>query len=253
MSVNDPARRRRPARRGARGSAAVELVLIAPFLLVLMAVIVDLRSLAAYRTDVARQQYAVVELIAGGNRWTEAAVNNVVQAAMDRMGEFSAGTLRVVAVARGEGLRSDGVDCAVDTTSWCEPMVVKEVRPDPDDDPTQPRAWQGGGDCAGLDSEMPAEGAMFGANDPLLPNEGVDGSAPSTWASRRLQEDEWWVVVEICSHFGGGTSDPGLMGGVLVNIGLDVFNASTTLRHRVAWGAITALEDDVEGCVWCAP
>ena len=47
-----------------RGSAAVELVAILPFILVLTAAIWDIRAFTAYRTDVAREIYAVAQVIA---------------------------------------------------------------------------------------------------------------------------------------------------------------------------------------------
>ena len=257
------------------GSAAVELVAIAPFVVLLMAALWDLRAFTAFRTDIAREQYAVAELIAGGEDWaSEQAVGSAVRAAMDRLARRSAGTMRVSVVTRlrdrvgppaVEATNSAGRDCDTawdhdsdaatpDQLPWCEPMLLNEIRPNPDPAPSAAiPTWNGGGDCAAVSSQLPTnEGDSFGASDPVLPQEGteVGGTIPpaSSWVSRTLAPGEWWVVVEICAHFGGGT-ETGFSGGALVNLGLRTLGMPTTLRRRVAWGALEPLTD----CGWCVP
>ena len=257
------------------GAAAVELIAIAPFVVLLMAALWDLRAFTAFRTDIAREQYAVAELIAGGDDWAnEQAVGSAVRAAMNRLARRSAGTMRVVVVTRlrdqtgppvVEATNSAGRDCDTawdhdsdpatdDQLPWCEPMLLNEIRPNPDPDATSTiPTWNGGGDCAGLPSQLPAnEGDSFGASDPVLPQEGtaIGGTTPpaSAWVSRTLTPTEWWVVVEICAHFGRG-SETGFSGGALVNLGLRTLGMPTTMRRRVAWGALEALDD----CAWCVP
>ncbi len=257
------------------GSASVELVAVTPFIILLMTLFWDIRGFTAFRTDIAREQYAVAELIAFGTEWAdEQTVGSVVRAAMDRLSLSSAGTMRVVVVTRlrdaagppvVEAVNSAGRDCDTawdhdsdsatdDQLPWCEPMVLNEIRPNPDPDSTATiPAWNGGGDCAALTSELPREGAAFGANAPVLPQEGTPvggGTTPATseWISRTLQPTEWWVVVEICAHYGQGT-EPGFTGGALVNLGRRTFGVPTTMRRRVAWGALEPLDD----CQWCVP
>lgn len=257
-----------------QGGAALELVAITPFVVLLMAAMLDIRGFTAFRTDIAREQYAVAELIAGGHDWaTEQVVGTVVRTAMNRLGQVSAGTMRVLVVTRlrdaagppvVEATNSAGRDCDTpwdhdsdtatpDQLPWCEPMVLNEIRPNPDPDATAavPR-WNGGGDCAPIASTLPAEGAAFGASAPVLPQEGtaVKGATPppaSEWLSRNLQPAEWWVVVDICAHYGGGGHST--WSGSLVNLGLGMLGMPTTLRRRVAWGALERLAD----CSWCVP
>ena len=207
-------------------------------------------------------------------RADEQAVGGVVRAAMNRLSRSSAGTMRAVVVTRlrdaagppaVQAVNSAGRDCdtawdhdgdtdTADRLPWCEPMVLNEVRPNPDPDSTAAMpAWNGGGDCAALPSDLPAQGAAFGANAPVLPQEGTavgGGAAPaaSEWISRSLQPAEWWVVVEICAHYGRG-AESGFSGGALVNLGRRVLGMPTTMRRRVAWGALEPLDD----CQWCVP
>ena len=261
-------------RKWCRGSAAVELVAITPFVVLLMAALWDIRAFTAFRTDIAREQNAVAELIAGGEDWANAAaVGSAIHTAMTRLSRHSAGTMRVVVVTRlrdvagppaVEATNSAGRDCDTawdhdadastpDQLPWCEPMVLNDLRPNPDPSPTATVArWNGGGDCAALPSRMPAQGARFGASAPVLPQEGtaVGGTTPpaSEWVSRSLTSAEGWVVVEICAHFGGGT-EPGLTGGSFVNLGMRTLGMPTTMRRRVAWAALEPLNE----CGWCVP
>ena len=249
-------------RRPLRGSASVELVVITPLALVLMAAIWDLREFAAYRTDIVREQYAAVELMANETDASAAAVYAILQAAMQRMSARSAGALRAVVVTRTTSTTATtfggGTLCNPSTgtpPASCPPMVRAELRPSTDNSPGQPIQWQSGGDCATVQSSLPAVGADFGSGVTVLPREGEDpdGDGPLTtaaeqdWTSRRLTAEEWWLVVEICSHFGGGTSDPGLIGGALVDLIGQTLNVRQTISRRVAWGGPV----DLDECCWC--
>lgn len=274
--------RRRKSRR-VFGSASLELVIIAPFLVVLMAAIWDIRSYTAYRTDVAREMYTVAQLLttAGRNDWTtdtqkRNAATNILAAAANRLDDRSVGWLRAVVVTRlqdvvgppaVEATNSEGRDCdatvaTVDdpdtawddtTTPWCEPLVRQEIGM---------QTWGDQGACLDIPSQLPAAGATFAANQSVLPHEDADpdGNGPLTapphqqWVSRSLIADEWWVVVEICSHFGRDANpnddidSPGLLlpGIERVGLGGNFFDARLTLRNRVAWGALEELDE----CNW---
>ena len=273
------------------GSAAVELVAIIPFALILMAAIMDLRAFAAHRADIAREIYTVAEMVAGAGAWNaataEQALRNTMNAAVDRLDGSTAGWMRVVVVARprdnpgdpsatppvpaAPARNSDGALCnpaAPTTPPFCEPEVLWELDADANTAGTQRAVWNGGGRCGAgapwtVDTQLPAEGVQFprGTSPPncigqVLPNECADpdgdgpASAPahSNWVSRTLNSEEWWTVVEICTHFGGGTSTPGLFGGGMSSFALNAFDASGAfLLRRIAWGSI----DDLNACTWC--
>ena len=257
-------------------------MVVVPFMLVLMAAIWDIRAYTAHRTDVAREIYAIAQMLAatGRDTWTAAeqqsAATNILAAAANRLDDRSVGWLRAVVVTRlqdvagppiVEATNSDGRDCdaaaaATDdpgttwddtTTPWCDPQVRQEIGQ---------RTWGDQGACAAMQSRLPADGATFAANETVLPHEDADpdGDGPLTapthdeWASRSLTDEEWWVVVEICSHFGRDANpnddfdSPGLLlpGIEQLGLGTNFFDARLTLYSRVAWGAFDALDD----CNW---
>lgn len=283
-------------RRRCAGSAAIELVAIIPFALILMAAIVDLRAFAAHRADIAREIYTVAEIVAGATTWNaataEAALRNTMQAARERLERNTAGWMRVVVVARPRdnpgdptatpsvpattALNSDGNPCnpaAPATPPFCEPEVLWELDTDTVATGAQRAIWNGGGDCGAsapwaVASQLPAEAgagilnARFPRGTPppncagqVLPNECADpdgaGPAPapahSDWVSRTLDSEEWWAVVEVCTHFAGGTSQVGLFEGGMAGFAMDAFSARAVLLRRVAWGALESLND----CTWC--
>ena len=281
--------RRSPTSRWrAGGSAAVELVAVAPFVLLLMAAVWDLRSFTAHRADLAREVYVVAELLANGADWDMTGVRNAVTAAMTRLSADSAGWMRVVVVTREqdvaavaptpanpagtprvEATNNDGRDCDDaaattddpgtpwdDTTApWCEPAVLLEVEATAGSD--NQWSWQANTDCANVTSELPScttPPCGFAADQSVLPEEDADPDGPGPdapaaapdWPSRNMADDEWWVVVETCSHFGGGTSQPFMAGG-LFNFATDALNVRSTLYRRVVWGATADLVD----CAWC--
>lgn len=282
-------------RRRSKGSAAVELIAIIPFALVLMAAVMDLRAFAAHRSDIAREMYTVAEMVAGSATWPAAtapdALRKVVRAAASRLRGCpitetnpcgrTAGWMRVVVVARPRDVpadptatppvpspvparNSDGNPCnpaPPATPPFCEPEVLREVDMDTATTGVQRAEWGGtaadGNLCVTTLSGMPAQGSDFGSTQVVLPNEDGDpdgdgpapAPAPTAWISRTLNADEWWAVVEVCTHFGGGTSTPGLFEGGMAGFAMDTFDASGSgaWRRRVAWGSHESLDD----CTWC--
>lgn len=230
---------------GPRGSAAVEFVVLIPFILVLTAAIWDLRVFTAYRTDVAREIFVIAELIANGGAWSsERSVENVINAATNRLGETSAGVLHIAVVARAT-TRHDGTACT-DDDQWCAPRVAKAFYDH--DFPS------GTGDCRNFPRTLPDEGDLFAADETVLPFEDADpdGGGPlvaptvDAWVSRNMQPEEWWVVVDSCSHFGQGPR-PGLIGRRFMNLGLAWMDVSPIMQKRSSWGSL----DDLSDCVWC--
>ena len=228
-----------------RGSAAVEFVVLVPFILVLTAAIWDLRVFTAYRTDVAREIFVIAELIANGGDWSsDTSVENVINAAANRLGETSAGVLHVAVVARAT-TRHDGSAC-VNADQWCAPMVAKAFYDH--DFPS------GTGGCGSFPRTLPDEGDRFDVDATVLSFEDADPDGPGPevappveeWASRNMQPEEWWVIVDSCSHFGQGPRSR-LIGRAFMNMGLASLNVSPIMHKRSAWGSI----NDLSECVWC--
>lgn len=231
--------------RGRRGSAAVEFIILVPFILVLSAAVWDLRVFTAYRTDIARELFVIAELIANGTVWaSDTSVENVIEAAAARLGETSAGVLHVAVVTRAT-TRHDGTTC-VNDDQWCAPMVTKAFYDN--DFPS------GTGDCANVARILPDEGDLFAADATVLTFEDADpdGAGPliaptvDEWVSRNMQPQEWWVVVDSCSHFGEGPRSR-LIGRRFMQLGLASLNVAPVMYRRAAWGSI----DDLSDCVWC--
>ncbi len=231
--------------RGRRGSAAVEFIVMVPFILVLAAAVWDLRVFTAYRTDIAREIFVIAELIANGGDWTsDASVENVIEAAAARLGETSGGVLHVAVVVRAT-TRHDGTAC-IDDNLWCAPMVRKAFY-----DYDFPA---GTGGCAAVPRVLPDEGDLFAADATVLTFEDADPDGPGPevapgveeWVSRNMQPEEWWVVVDSCSHFGEGPRSR-LIGRRFMNLGLAALNVAPVMERRSAWGSI----DDLSDCVWC--
>ena len=242
----EPERSRSKLSDPARGSAAVEFVVLVPFVLVLTAAVWDLRVFAAYRTDVAREMYVIAQLVAGGAEWPSGtSVDHVIDAAAARLGEASAGVLHVAVVTRGTS-RHDGSACA-DDNAWCAPVVGRAF---------YDRAFPSGeGDCAHVARALPDAGQPFASTATVLANEDADPdgagslSAPpvNEWVSRNIRPQEWWVVVDSCSHFGGGPRSR-LIGGRFVQMGLATLDVSPVMVRREVWSSI----DDLDECGWCA-
>ena len=230
---------------GQRGSAAIEFVVLVPFILVLTAAVWDLRVFTAYRTDVAREIFVVAELVASGGSWSsDESVKNVIKAAAARMGETSAGVLHVAVVTRAT-TRHDGTAC-VNDDEWCAPLVAKEFFDYP--------FPSGTGNCQNFPRTLPDEGDLFAEDATVLPFEDADpdGAGPEAaptvdeWVSRNMQPEEWWVIVDSCSHFGEGPHSR-LIGKRFMNMGLAWIDVTPVMQKRSAWGSI----DDLSDCVWC--
>lgn len=229
-------------RHRAHGSAAVELVAITPFLLVLMAAVWDLRQFTAHRTDLARELYVVSEILAAGGGWDEDALaadgeaTQVLARVQERMGRSGAGWAEAAVVQRGTQ-RGASTPCPpYDATnprlSWCPPQASRRLGR---------LAWGGEGDCAGRDSGLAAEGAHFGDGEAVLANE----TAAEDSVSRLMAEEEWWVVIESCSHFGEGDGNAALLGAIWD--GMPALGVNVVLVRRAVWGAL----GDVGECDWC--
>lgn len=219
--------------------------MLIPFILVLTAAIWDLRVFTAYRTDVAREVFVVAELIANGGDWSSRrSVEHVIEATTARLAQASAGVLHVAVVRRGP-TRHDTSAC-VDDDAWCAPQVARAFYNNTFD--------SGRGGCGNVTLDLPPEGDLFRADQVVLPFEDRDPDGPGpevaptvdAWPSRNMQPEEWWVVVESCSHFGEG-SNPRLIGGKFMNMSLDVLDVTPLMRRRSVWGSI----DDYSECDWC--
>ncbi|MYE81115.1 MAG: hypothetical protein F4X36_04590 [Gammaproteobacteria bacterium] len=226
---------RRDRKRWNRGSATVELVAVTPFVLVFAAFVLDARTLVGFRTDLARETFALAEVIANETRTNPLAA--VMGEAMTEFREDSAGTLAVAVVTRGTE-RGTGVPCVVD--QWCLPRVLLAWPVSPD-----AGTWNAPGLCATAGTSLPAQGQHFPADQAVLPNENADGATPhQAWLSRNMRPTEWWVVVDTCLD-----PTPGLVWSRAVDgiIG-DFFDLSGLIvRKRAAWGSVHDLAD----CNWC--
>ena len=225
------ARRRHPfaAGRIVKGSAAIEFILIAPLLLTWVAFVWDLRQFIGIRTALAREMFVVAEIIA--NETNTNPIPVAMQQAMARLANDSAGSVEVAVVVRGTRGSCGSPD------DWCLPQVRLRWPGNPADG-----QWNGGGDCAGRPNRLPAVGQHFGANDPVLPNEGR-GQSAEDWTSRHIRPREWWVVIHSCIH-----PRPGLFGGLLAGFAADTLDITEFVFERTAaWPSIHLLAD----CDWC--
>ena len=241
--------------RRSAGSAAVEFVLMAPFVLVLGAFVWDLRAYISHRTDLAREVYVLAQVIADeadkvDNRNPIRRTNNpnspgLIDAFIARFeSRGAAGTLDIAVVGRGTTDRGSS-DCA-DASVWCPPEVIQRWPTTPADG-----RWAGGGACVLATSGLPDQGMSFAANEVVLPNENERQPNEDTWISRRIAPDGWWVVVDVCLHPG-----PGLFTGPLIQSGFDLAKGMLDLGGtgyrfslRGAWRSI----HNRGSCDWCDP
>ncbi len=224
----------------AGGNAAIEFVVMVPFILILGVVVWNVRSFIMDRTELVREPYIVAEAIASHVQGTTVPFENALGALRARLEQDgTSGSLAAAVVVRGT-TRHDTTACP--SGDWCPPRVIVVW-------PIVPGTaeWPTGGICAGGTS-LPPVNAHFGANQVLLVNENADpdGDGPLTpppeedWPSRNMSDEEWWVVIDTCFHPGGISFGPiGLAGGSAV--------ALPELRRRVAWPSIHDLDD----CDWC--
>ena len=242
--------RSRRSNRPARGSASVEFIVMAPFVLLLTGMIWDLRTYISYHTNAVREMYVVAEMIANevGPTTGASPIERVATEAISELAGKGAGRMTVAVVTRGD--RRLNTDPAPDPAcsspgAWCLPLVTA-VWP-PTSDPNR-GTWNNGGDCAAGTPSLPAPGEHFPADMTVLHGEVPADVSPAPsqdqWLSRNFREEEWWVVVETCFH-----PDRGLFGGMAL-YGLEFFDVSDSafvLRKRVAWGSI----HDYSWCNWC--
>ena len=233
-----------PRRRGsATGSASVELVVMVPFVLVLTGLVWDLREYIGYRTDLAREVYALAELMA--NATDSNPIATVIAQAATRFDQHGAGSFSVAVVTRGTA-RGPTTACN-DDAGWCLPRVALTWPAAAQDGLWGDMAGTRGGQCATPGGPaLPARGEHFGAQQQVLPNENPDGATPpEDWISRNMRPGEWWVVVDSCLD-----PDRGLFAGTLDGLGVELFDPSVfVLRQRAAWGSVHELAE----CAWCAP
>ena len=220
-----------------RGSATVELVALTPFVLALAVFAMDVSTVVAFRTDLAREGFALAEVIANETRRNPVAT--VMAEAMKKFEDNSAGTLAVAVVTRGTE-RGTGVPCV--DGEWCLPKVVLAW-------PASPAAgsWGTSALCAAAGTGLPAQGQHFPADQTVLPNESSGGTvAHQAWLSRKMRPTEWWVVVDTCLD-----PAPGLLWGrALKGVVGDLVDLSgLVVRKRAAWPSVHDLED----CDWCSP
>lgn len=221
-----------------RGSATIELVVVAPFVLALTALVWDLREFVGYRTDLAREMYTAAEVIA--NETDANPIEAVIDQAKERFERRSSGSIAVAVVTRGIE-RGSGIGCVDD--EWCLPRVVVAWPPTPVEGRWNDSEVCGAPSPPGV-LTLPLPGQHFAADQRVLPNENPDGAeSQEEWISRNMRPTEWWVVVDSCFH-----PNPGVFTGRLVNLGVDMLDVSDfVLRKRAAWGSVHDLVD----CAWC--
>ncbi|MDE0350780.1 MAG: hypothetical protein OXM56_13890 [Gammaproteobacteria bacterium] len=205
---------------------------ITPFVLALAALVLDVRTLGSLRTDLARQTFALAEVIA--NETDNNPLAAVMAEAMAEFGDDSAGTFAVAVVTRGTE-RGSGVPCV--DGQWCLPMVAVSWPPTP-----AAGTWNTPTLCPAVGAGLPAAGQHFAADQQVLPNED-DGTTPhQNWVSRDMTPEHWWIVVDTCVD-----PTPGLVwSGVASTFGFDL--SPLALRRRAAFGSFHRLPD----CNWCS-
>ena len=237
-----PGQLRRAGR--ARGSATVELLVVVPFVLMLLAAVWDVRQFIAFRTELAREMFVLAEAVAddpGGASPLESAMRSAQQRLE---GRSTSGVVQAAVVVRGTG-RASGGACQAD--EWCSPMVELAW---PDGAANPAGTWSRGEDnpCVAVSANaFPARGAHFVERQAVLPDEGTTAgggeAAESAWISRNIAAEEWWVVVDTCIE-----PEPGLFIGRLVNLAGDMLDTPYLWHRRAAWRSI---HDRVD-CDWCA-
>ena len=227
---------------------------MSPLVLILSAFVWDLRAYIAHRTDLAREVYVIAEIVAGETeanplrRSSDPANPRLIDAFIERFASRGAGSLDVAVVARGDA-RADGTACPADpdgtAATWCPPTVAVRWPTDPADGLWEDARGRqrAGGDCAPSASTLPDQGDDFAATATMLVNEAAVSDDEADWLSRRMDDQEWWVVVDVCLHPG-----PGVFTGPLIRVGLDAMDfGSFTTRYRATWRSI----HNCEVCSWC--
>ena len=227
-----------------QGSATVELVLVVPFVFILLAAIWDLRQHIAFRTELAREMYAVAEAISD-DRLGVSPLESAAAAVEDRFGNRTdSGLVRVVVVGRGTQ-RPDGTACP--DPGWCPPAVLVAWPATATDTAGTWADADGNNACMPPNGTLPAAGVHFGAGERVLPYEGVapgGGTPPAeaTWVSRNLSAREWWVVVDACIE-----PESGLFLGRFRTVYQAMLDTSFVWHRRAVWRSI----HDRRDCDWC--
>ena len=220
--------------------------MVVPFVLALLAAVWDLRQFIAYRADLAREMYALAQVVSNepqGGAPLEAAI----AAAEERFGppRSTAGVIHAIVMVRGQE-RADGTACA--DGAWCPPLV-QVAWPGSATNPAG--TWPDGANnpCAPAGgSAFPAEGSHFGTGERVLPDEGAPGTrgdtalAEENWVSRNIGPQAWWVVVDTCIE-----PPEGLFLGRLGGLSTPLLRTPFVWRRRAAWPSIHPLAT----CEWC--
>ena len=231
-------------RSGPAGSATVEFVFVVPFVLILLAAVWDLRQHISFRTELAREMYAVAEAISD-DRQGASPLQSAVAAIEARFRDRSeSGLVRVVVVGRGTQ-RADGTACP--DPGWCPPVVLAAWPASATDTVGTWEAVAGENACSPPGTPFPAVGTQFAADQSVLPYEGdaPDGGTPpaeNTWVSRNMSAREWWVVVDTCIE-----PNPGLFVGRLRTAFQRMLATSFVWHRRAVWRSIHERRD----CDWC--
>ncbi|MXY55507.1 MAG: hypothetical protein F4029_09380 [Gammaproteobacteria bacterium] len=226
------------------GSATVEFVFVVPFVLILLAAVWDLRQHIAFRTELAREMYAVAEAISDDRQGTSP-LQSAVAAIEARFRDRSdSGLVRVVVVGRGTQ-RADGTACP--DPGWCPPVVLAVWPATAADTAGTWEAVAGQNACSPLGISFPAVGTHFAAGHSVLPYEGdaPDGGTPpaeNTWVSRNMSAGEWWVVVDTCIE-----PEPGMFFGRFRTVFQAMLDTSFVWHRRAVWRSIHERRD----CDWC--
>ncbi|MDE0658794.1 MAG: hypothetical protein OXI79_04000 [Gammaproteobacteria bacterium] len=222
----------------------MEFVFVLPFVLVLVAAVWDLRQHIAFRTELAREMYAVAEAISD-DRQGVSPLESAVAAIETRFGDRSdSGLVRVVVAGRGTQ-RDDGTACP--DPGWCPPVVLAAWPATATDTVGTWEAVAGENACSPSATTFPAVGVHFPPGQAVLPHEGdaPDGGTPpaeDTWVSRNMSAREWWVVLDTCIE-----PNPGLVMGRMRTVYRLMLDTSFVWHRRAVWRSIHERGD----CEWC--
>ena len=229
---------------GLAGSATVEFVFVMPFVLILLAAVWDLRQHIAFRTELAREMYAVAEAISDDREGVSPLQSAVAAIEARFRPRSTSGLVRVVVAGRGTQ-RADGTACP--DPGWCPPVVLAVWPASATDTAGKWETVVGQNACSPPGMAFPAVGAHFAAGQTVLPHEGdaPDGGTPpaeGTWVSRNMSALEWWVVVDTCIE-----PAPGLLMGRIRTVYQLMLDTSFVWHRRAVWRSIHERGD----CDWC--
>ena len=237
------------------GTATIEFIVLAPFILLTMALVWDLREYVSHHTEIAREMYVAAEVIANEANAHPVSgagpVGEVMRRAIAKLSSIGAGTVAAAVVTRGTIPVGASTTCNL-ADDTCLPMVraawPPAATPEEGTWADANGKFAPGGHCSTFAPRLPSAGAHFPADVPVLPNEVpadvIPPPAQEAWISRTMRPREWWVVVDSCLH-----PDGGLFGNVVLG-GLQFFDTSDSdfvLRKRAVWASV----HDISNCNWC--